>query len=68
MDKDSHWTHAEIKRATDSAWESGYLVGLSSGLSTGWALAKNYRSVKFIRDELRRRLDELDKYIVEDNK
>lgn len=67
MDKDSHWSHAEIKRATDKAYESGYLVGLSSGLSTGWALAYNNRSVKFVRDELKRRLDELDKYI-EDNK
>lgn len=67
MDRDSHWTHAEIKRATDSAWESGYLVGLSSGLSAGWALAYNTRSVKHIRNELKRQLDELDKYI-ENNK
>lgn len=68
MNKDSHWTHAEIKRATDNAWESGYLVGLSSGLSTGFTLAYNYRSVKFIRKELKRRLDELDKYIEKRNK
>ena len=59
MKQDSHWTHAEIKRNADEAWQSGYKAGLVAGLSRGWALAYNNRSVKYVRDTLRAELDQL---------
>ena len=59
MDKDSHWTHAEIKRNADEAWRLGYQAGLASGLSRGWALAYNSRSIKHVRDTLKAELDKL---------
>lgn len=59
MNQDSHWTHAEIKRNADEAWESGYKSGLVAGLSEGWSLAYTSRSIKTVRDTLRAKLDEL---------